>query len=474
MTPWEMLIFATRADVLLAAAFGIGIFLWLIGKLDAAKKVVWGDINSEEMLKFGILSVASVIVLGSYWSVRVLKESLFFELVGKNYYGPAKIITFPIVIGLVFIYNLLLNRVNREQLFWVVSGAYAAMFVAIGYFYSHPFAPMTGPFFDLIPGRMLGWIIFNGIESYGGIVVTMFFSYVTFTTTTAAAKRGLGLIFFAAQIGQYAGPTIGDYFLSTIGFANLFYGVAAVVMMIPVTIAAYVAFVSESMRTSDSQAGDKKKTGVFEGLRLLAQHPYLVGLAVVSTVYEIVAVVLDMQFKLMAGTTYNGVDLASYLSQYAKTGAVVAIVFSFAGTSFVIRKLGVRWCLLVFPATVALIISYIKFNPILNIFFFGMIIFKTLAYTLNSPVKEMMFIPTSKDVKFKVKSVTDTIGGKGSKAIGAGVISLSQTLAAGGAAGAFLLYTSMISLGVVGMWLMVAMWVGKKYDKLITSKEIIQ
>ena len=44
----------------------------------------------------------------------------------------------------------------------------------------------------------------------------------------------------------------------------------------------------------------KKKVSPFEGIKLIAQHKYLLGVLAISTLYEIVATYLDMNFKMLA------------------------------------------------------------------------------------------------------------------------------------------------------------------------------
>ena len=47
--------------------------------------------------------------------------------------------------------------------------------------------------------------------------------------------------------------------------------------------------------------------------------------------------------------------------------------------------------------------------------FAAMMIITATSYAVNNPVKEMMYIPTSKDAKFKAKGLVDMIGGRGGK-----------------------------------------------------------
>jgi AAA family ATP:ADP antiporter len=104
-----------------------------------------------------------------------------------------------------------------------------------------------------------------------------------------------------------------------------------------------------------------------------------------------------------------------------------------------------------------------------------MLLVKAMSYAVNNPVKEMMYIPTSKDAKFKTKSFIDMFGSRSAKMSGAQIggwlnvpgnpiMSINNLL----------LYGTIISLGVIGVWLLAAIFVGTQNQKLIENKEIIE
>lgn len=75
-----------------------------------------------------------------------------------------------------------------------------------------------------------------------------------------------------------------------------------------------------------------------------------------------------------------------------------------------------------------------------------------------------MYIPTSKDVKCKAKSWIDVQGSRSSKALGAGIVALSPLIA----------FSSIISLGIIGLWVPIALFVGRTNNKLVEENRIIE
>ncbi len=93
---------------------------------------------------------------------------------------------------------------------------------------------------------------------------------------------------------------------------------------------------------------------------------------------------------------------------------------------------------------------------------------KALSYALNNPYKEIMCIPTSKDIKFKAKNSIDVQGARSTKATGAAIFTIPTSLSA------LLMASSIISFGIIAVWIPIALCVGKKNQKMVDSKSTVQ
>ena len=80
-----------------------------------------------------------------------------------------------------------------------------------------------------------------------------------------------------------------------------------------------------------------------------------------------------------------------------------------------------------------------------------------------------MYIPTSRDVKFKAKGWIDAFGNRSAKALGASFtnwLKASQQI--------LLVAGTFVSLALVGFWAFVALFVGNKFNKLQKEDKIIE
>jgi AAA family ATP:ADP antiporter len=100
--------------------------------------------------------------------------------------------------------------------------------------------------------------------------------------------------------------------------------------------------------------------------------------------------------------------------------------------------------------------------------FTAMVITRGLTYSLNNPCRDMMYIPTSRDVRFKTKSWVDTFGARGAKGIGGFIATLFPIMAQ------LVNYGTVISIAIAGAWFTVATYVGKINHKLVTENKIIE
>ena len=434
-------------------------------------RTFFGDMNKNEAKKFAICSLTFMLLIGAYWLLRTLKDALFDDLVGLAYQPKAKMFSLFVIIPLILMYTKLVDTVERHKLFYVICSTYSLIFTLITYVYVNPLPNFLPSITAMIPGSPLGWFIYVAIESFGSLSIGLFWAFMASTTSTASAKRGYALIYGVGQLGSIGGPTLTTY-APVLGLPFLIMFGAAAILMVPLLIMLlmYVVPAEEMMSDPHVNATPKKRTGLLEGLRLLSTSPYLLGVLVISTIYEIVGTIMDLQLKLLAKQVYTTKEtFAAFIGTFGQTTNGFALVMAFVGTGFFVRTFGVRFCLVMYPVLAGIVVGATLIYPSLWPVFIAVLMIKALSYTLNNPVKELMYIPTSKDVKFKAKSWIEAFGGRTAKAGG----SVINNIFAGNLT-ALMTFGTMASLGVIGIWIGIAFIVGTSYNTLIRENKIIE
>jgi ATP:ADP antiporter, AAA family len=445
-------------------------------------RALWGDLSSTEIKKFGILSATLMLIMGNYWMLRPIKNTLFKSLVGFTWQPTVKILSLVVMMFVVLGYSKLVDILEKDKLFYVICSFYGILFLFTGWVLAHPdfFIPSPSSFLhrisELIPGKTIGWIAYVSFESFGSIVAALFWSFVACTTTTESAKKGYGMVVSMAQVGALIGLFFVLAYSKILSLASFVFIGGVLVLLVPFLIKFYMHTIDE--KDVHEEKNPKLKSGFFEGIKIILTNPYVMGIFVVTTFYEIMGIILEYQMYRIAEVQFPlDSDFAAFNSEYGIGIILLALLFALVGTSFFMRRFGLRTCLIAFPATIGILMSAIflfkTFGASTYQFMWAicgaMIAIKGVNYALNNPSKEVLYIPTNKAVKFKAKGWIDIFGGRSVKGVGAGINNIFRTSLPN-----LLLYGTVISLGVIGVWIVIASIMGTTFNRLQHEKRIIE
>jgi len=450
------------------------------------------DIKKEEVLKFSLFAIALFFILGSYWALRLLKDVLIYKIAFPEAFGwdadfgrrvmvpMLKAITPFLVAAIVVLYTKLLDMYEKHKLFYIFCSFYSILFglTALALFI-RDYAGIE--YVGKYPLAALGVAAYLATESFGSLVIALFWSFAVSCNKSDEAKRSFPFMIAVAQLG-----TIGGSSLLFTGLPNwfLFAICSTSVALVMVAINRIVVNVPASQLVSD-KVEKKQKPDIMAGLRLLLTKPYLFGIFIVSTFYEIVKSIVDYQMKsqasLLPGMTEKG--FTQFLATFGFWTNMLAFMMALFGVSYIMKRYGLRVCVLLYPVSFAIslvsLYAYYTTNPspenLMWATFYVMMFVTAISYAVNNPTKEMMYIPTSNDAKFKVKGITDTVGSRGSKFVGANIAgALNVPGNAAASIASLMTFGTMIGLGFIGVWLAAAIYVGNKNAQLVRDNKIIE
>jgi len=444
--------------------------------------MLWGNFESkEELKKFGILALIFCGIIAIYWALRPMKDSIFNAMVGMEWQPWAKILSLAIIFPIVILYSKLVDTFPRHKVFYFLTGLYGAIALIMFFCFSDSSIGLANT--AKSPMRILGWVWYVWVESFGSLMVALFWAIVTDITSPESAKRGFPLIALFGQVGNMVGPWLLN--AKMLGFSNSAPVVGILAGLLFVIGFMFWAFMHVTPASqlkgyhSDEESEVESEPGFFEGLKLLVTRGYLLGLFLIITIYEVIVTVLDYHFKMSVSTAYtNELEVGAYLASYATMTGVVSTLCVLFGINSIQRILGMRASLLMLPVLTAAAVVLIKLNPqSLVIGFWIMVFSKAVNYALNQPTLKQLYIPTSKDTKYKAQAWIEMFGGRLSKGSGSYINTFRAPLVAHHGAidgvARFLMFSSIISFGLVGVWLLVAIYVAKTYDKAIKEKRIV-
>jgi len=448
----------------------------------------FGSFEKEEFKKFLRLGLIFALMIGVYWTLRPLKDAVFIQLAGKLQLPYAKTVSVLALLPLVMFYTRLLEKTSREKMLVILPVFYGTLILA----FSASMLWLQGtaeqiaarPLFFLTMTKVFGYAFYLFVESFGSLVIALFWAFATDTTQAASAKKGFPLVVAIGQMGGILLPySIGGLphrlHLTTDALSMLCLG-ALTLFIIPLVryfLRATPSHLLKAFQGDNKVTPEHSEPGFLEGLKLLLKNRYLLAIFTANFIYEVVITIFDFNFKISASTQYSGVALSHYLSLYGSSVNVVSLLCLLLGISNVTCFLGIGVSLAAMPVIVGCaLLGFLSFDS-LTFLFALMVGSKAINYALNGPALKQLYIPTTPDVKFKAQAWIETFGSRSSKQAGSVFnMSLAPMQAAfGSIAGKahYLLLSGCICFPLLGLWFFIALFLGRSFKKAVSNNEVI-
>lgn len=457
----------------------------IISFMQAIFKPIFGSFEREDFKKFLRMGLIFAFIIGSYWTMRVLKDSVILTLI--PHYNPlpyAKTASIICLLPLVIFYTKLLDKFSREKVFYTLALFYGIALPIFGLLIMSPFvgqAPAeiilarTG--FAAYATQILGYIWYVFVESFGSLVVALFWAFSSDITLPESAKKGFPFVVAFGQIGAILGPRYISKIPQWLSLETSAVAVFICSLMV-FTMALLMKYflkvtpphlLASFQGKNEKEVEKEQEPGFFEGLKLLVSHKYLLGIFAVVSFFEIIVTVFDFHFKNLARTHYVGTDLTAYLGDYAGWVNTITLFCLLLGISNVARLLGVRVALALMPIIIGgALVGFVTFDS-LNFLFWLMVGSKAINYALNGPTLKQLYIPTSHDARFKAQAWIETFGSRGAKEVG----SLFNMLHGWLGQALHVLVSFYFGIGLVIVWFFSALYLGKTYKHAVDEKKTI-
>ncbi len=349
------------------------------------------------------------------------------------------------------------------------------------------------------PWRVFGWVVYFVLEGFSPFVVGVFWAFANSVCDPREAKSSYAVMVAGSKIGGMATALFAWYMMTNLGVVSwlnfsdtvahqiLLGGSAVLLLCVPLVIYVLMKVVPGSylhgyeVVYKQEKRNDKAgvgNSGIFSGLQILLESPYILGIFSLIFFYESLNVVLGYQriCLLKAAAT----NVVGDLNMSGLTGSMFlqtfwmhffGIFLSFFGVRALLKKYGEKACLLMVPAMVALLLIYFMIVQTPEAMLYVFTGLRAINYSFSKQLTESLYIPTMKDMKFKAKSWIDSFGTKISKSAGSVFVDVVKTAVPG--TSAFYYVYGIFFSGLIAIWFLVAFLLGRRYEKAVASNEII-
>jgi ATP:ADP antiporter, AAA family len=447
------------------------------------------SIEPHERLKVLFLSMIFFLIVGAYTITRDLKSAIFMSVVGREYIPWAKMASMFLLVPLILFYSTLVDQMRRYQLL----ATYSFIFGLLGLVFTFCMGnPQIGlPNTTTSPYRIFGWLFYFFVEAYSPFVVSVFWAFANSISSPEGARKSYGFIVSGSKMGGMITAGLAWYLfsISAKGQHEIFSDVvthqiilavsSVMLLLVPLVIFFLVKMVSSeylhgyeaAYRLEHQKAPDKKvKTSMFAGISMFAKYPYVFGIFGLVFFYEVINVVLGyLRLGVAEEGSANVSAISALLFEMMFKTHAIGMVISLFGTRMLLQKLGTTLCLLLVPLTTGIFLLYLMWETTPSVLVNAFVLFKAIHYAISWPVRETLYIPTVKEIKFKSRSWIDAFGSKIARTGG----SIFNVVAARLGTDLLVPAHSFFFAGIIGVWFVVALLLGRRFEKAINANEVI-
>ena len=366
----------------------------------------------------------------------------------------------------------------------------------------------------------VGIVFYIWLGIFSVMVVAQFWGFANDVYTTEEGKRLFPIVMLGSSSGAVIGAWVPRFIQETIGVSQLFL-VAAGLLVLSIAISNLVdarerrrtealvpdvrstgrpaprqlgsfaqprASCANRMRSTNRRAGcfprssasrketarTKPPTSTGGAFQLVFRNRYLLLMAMMVLLLNWVntggenilsAFVTDAADRAVAtgdaaGRTAEEL-INRFYSGYQGTVNLVGMLLQLFVVSRIIKYLSVPRAILFLPLVAFVGYTVILVVPLLGVLRWAKTAENATDYSLNNTVRQALFLPTTREEKYKAKQVVDSIAQRVGDVLAA-VTWFGGTVALG------LGYKELaaVNLGLVAIWLVIAVLIGRRYRRL--------
>jgi AAA family ATP:ADP antiporter len=415
---------------------------------------LFADVRPGEGVSALLLTLTLFLLLLLYYLLKVTREPLILMGGGAEVksYAAAGQAALLVVVSLV--YGAIARRTDRVRLIGSVTMFFVTNLVFFAVLASRA-VPIGVPFYL--------WV---GVFNY--TVVAQFWGFAADIYPQEQGKRLFPILGVGSSIGAVAGA----------GFAKKLIplGPPALMLVAAVMLAACVGLVvvvhrreHDRPRAAAEPAHDDEKLGGANGFALLLKDRYLLLIGafilIVNWVNTTGEYVLD---RTLLDASRAEASPAQFIGHFKATFFevvnIVGVVLQLFAVSRIHKYIGVRRSLFVMPVVSLMGYSAIAFLPVLAVVFAAKAAENALDYSLQNTTRQALWLPTSREAKYKAKQVVDAFLVRLGDVLSAGAVWCGVRIGLGVRGFAAL------NVGLVLVWFLVLLHLGRAYEERSKSE----
>jgi len=363
------------------------------------------------------LSVYFFLVIAIFWVLKPIKRGLVISYFGDNPLRLAgwvlsgaqaeqigKVLNMIVAFAVVGLFTWLVRRYARHYLIVIFCGVFGALFLFFGSVINQIEAL----------GDAAVWSFYVTGDIWTTVMVATFWAFANDLNTGDQAERLYGIVGLGGVLGGFVGSTVVSGLVEQAGRSTL-----VLACLVPTALIGALAVWIHQREceknpevpccpTEEAVLDEEQESVFLEGGKLVVQSKYLLGIAAVLGLYEMVSNIVDFQLAVLVEQQIaNAADRDAFFGLVGQATSFVSIGVQLFLTSLVMKRYSVKVALLFLP--LAILGGTIGFVMLPTLAFVGFMSVSdnALNYSINQSAKEALYTPTTQDEKYKAKSFID-------------------------------------------------------------------
>lgn len=372
------------------------------------------DIRAGEWPRALGLSAYFFLVIAIFWVLKPMKRGLIISYFGEHPLQFAnwvltgaqaeqigKVLNMVVAFAVVGLFTWLIRRYARHTLIVIFCAVFGGLFLFFGTVIDQ---------IDVL-GRGGVWAFYVLGDIWTTVMVATFWAFANDLHTGTEAERLYGIVGLGGVVGGFVGATAVAGLVEQLGRATLVYGClapTALIALLAVWLHHREGEAEEPIRPKGETTSETDENVFLEGAKLVFRSRYLLGIAAVLALYEMVSNIVDFQLSAVVEQQITtGTERDTFFGIVGQATSLVSIGVQLFLTSFVMKRYSVKAALLFLP--IAILGGTLGFVVVPSLVFVGFMSASdnALNYSINQSAKESLYTPTSRDEKYKAKSFID-------------------------------------------------------------------
>ncbi len=384
----------------------------ILDKLIAIRKKFFNLTRSERIFIVCAM-ICGFCISAEYAIIRPVSNAVFMTSYGSHYFPWVWLSIVPLNFLAVDLYNRFLPRLGCQKIFLIS----VSLIMGVN---------LVGPFL-LKTWSAFPFIFYCWKEIYVLLMFQQLWSVIHSTIKFEQAKYLYGLFFAVGGLGGILGSFLPGFFAVQLGSENFLFMGLPFYAILTVSFLYLLKHGHEVVQT----VWEKKKGSLQEGIRLIGNSKVLIFILVVVVFMQLSSTILYYQVNQTVEATIFDKDLRTeFFGKILGVTNIITVILQGAGSFLLVHFMGLRLSHFCVPCILCINAVGCLLFPVFSMMTYSYVTVKAFDFSIFNILKEMLYIPLSKEEKFQAKSFIDVFAYRSSKALASFLILAFQLIQA--------------------------------------------